>query len=59
MRTQCTFCNEEGIRCEAEALHRIYLASDILDVCAEHFEEYKCFCWVQPVWDEEGKEIVQ
>ena len=55
MRWQCTFVNAAGSRCENEAIHRLHFSSadpfNHVDVCAEHFEEYKVFCWVQEIND--------
>jgi hypothetical protein len=44
-------------------LHRLYFSSDhpfdFVDACLGHFEEYKLFCWVQPLQNENGEEIYQ
>lgn len=51
MRWQCSFQNENGIRCENEAIYRIHFSNDHpfdhYDVCTEHLEQYQMFCWVQ------------
>lgn len=62
---QCSYVDSRGIRCEAIALHRIHFANDHpfdhYDVCAEHFEEYKHYCWVQPLHsgDRDAEERMQ
>ena len=63
MRWQCSFTDSTGSRCENEAIHRLHFSSqhpfDHVDVCLEHFEEYKRYCWVQDLHNQNGEEIVQ
>lgn len=60
---QCRFVDAKGVRCPAQAVRRIHFATehpfDHTDVCPEHLEEYKFFCWYEPLCDEKGKERVQ
>lgn len=62
-RWRCTFTDVSGKRCENEALHRLHFSNDrpfdFVDACAEHFEEYKLFCWVQPLQNQNGEEVFQ
>ena len=63
MRWQCSYYDSKGIRCENEALHRVHFSSadpfDFSDVCDEHFEEYKHFCWTEDLQLKNGDTIVQ
>jgi len=63
MKWQCSYTDVNGIRCENEALQRIHFSSEHpfnhVDVCSEHFEEYKRCCWIQDLHDKNGEEIFQ